>query len=738
MKNTRKNRIQAFLIAIVMVIGVLPVAASAAPGGNFFTLAGSNFKSDITELTTFEFLSGDTIVHDITEMDPNVPSAVLITAENADNKFSPNSNGEMIVTVPSNIKISKVNAEKCESEDVTCYYYASTNQLSFQWKTDAKDHFSATIPIELNAPSTRNDVSGTWVVAVKNKNSQLIVIQPSEKTIDGANRLTATEGILNNHLIYKMGAELPEWKVTRYTGDWYSISYGGQYLNFGSDGGNIRLSGTPQYFLYTTVPTGDQFMAVGSDGNRYYLNNKANNASKGIQASTYDDQCVELYHQLKSTDEGISVKFSANGGNNSNGLNPVFIQRGTSMTLPGYNGSRDGYTFIGWATSGNIRTNTYVPIYQPGATVQIDDEVTFYATWSPNNPEKAQFGIRMSGDIPDEPSQHDPGLYSKQHVYIENTVIKGTWVVDTNAAGKAVEGNHVVNAVTANLKQLPSDDDIKTMYPDYDPATMYVHWYVLKFSGGMWKVDGVVLTRSHKVDVRYDANVATENKSKIKNIPASYKVDDGTGIIIGTGADGKKTNPPEYPEHIFEGWNTKEDGSGQAYESGMAYTANEDVTFYAQWTKIPSYQVTYITGEEERKEYHAGDKVILPEATDKDDCIFAGWFRNGERITGSEFIMPEENVEIKSVYYGPIDVDIISDWNGGNYGTKGTEITLTAIPSVMGDVNLDYAYQWQYQKDGIWVDVEGATEVNMTFGLNEETAKRIWRVIITDAWLHQD
>ena len=249
MKNTRKNRFQALLIAVVMIIGVLPVTASAAPGASFFTFAGARFESDITDLTDFELLSGDTVVSSIAEMNPNSRSAVRITAVNADNKFAPDSKGEMKVTVPGNIRISKGNAEACESNDVTCYFSSTTDQLVFRWKSGAKNEFSAIIPIELNAPATRNDVSGTWVLTVKNKSSKLIVVQPTEKVIDGANRLTAVEGTLYNNAIYRPGTDLPEWKVTRYTGDWYSISYGGRYLNYGSNGGNISLSANPQYFL---------------------------------------------------------------------------------------------------------------------------------------------------------------------------------------------------------------------------------------------------------------------------------------------------------------------------------------------------------------------------------------------------------------------------------------------------------------------------------------------------------
>ena len=617
---------------------------------------------DITDHSSVSYFNENNQTVEPANMDPNQQNRMQIdvTGLPMDNVTAQTA---LTLNIPEYIQ---VNASSVSGADVTANADEANHQIVFNYNGEAKNAFSAIIPIELNAPATRNDVSGTWVLAVKNKSSKLIVVQPTEKVIDGANRLTAVEGTLYNNAIYRPGTDLPEWKVTRYTGDWYSISCGGRYLNYGSNGGNISLSANPQYFLYTTVPTGDQFMAVGKDGSKYYLNNKSNNAGKGIQASTYDDQCVVLYRKMKSAGNEVLVSFSTNGGSASGGLDPVLVPKGTSITLPGYSGTKNGSVFIGWATKENLKINEYVRVYQPGEAVNVDQETAFYAAWSSKNPERAQFGIRMSGDIPDEPAQYDTSAYSKEHVYLDNTVITGKWVVDTNAAGQAVEGNHVVNAVTANLKQLPTDDEIKITYPNYDPATMYVHWYVLKYAGGMWKVDGVILSRSYKADVRYDANVPTESKSLIKNIPASYKADDGTGITIGTGADGKKMNLPAYPEHDFEGWNTMADGSGQNYEPGAAYTVNGSVTFYAQWI-----------------------------------------------VSGQE---------------GPMSISISSDWPEGELGYVGAQITMTA--ELTGFEGKTYSLQWQYSMDGEnWMDVPDANAISYTYILDETTTQYVWRIV---------
>ena len=740
MKNNRSYRLPALLLAAMMVFGILPAAVYAETGSAspVFTLGGEKYIYDATDDARITFASGGQEISSLADLDPT-QAVTMTVAVPAGNALPKDKTGVISISIPENVVVTNDDAAACRGTGVSCTYKSTTNRLEFRWTGTPKEGFTATLPVRASLPASGADVSGTWVLAVKNKNGLIAVIQPEIKDFSGAKRLTAVQGTIVNGAVYRAGTDLPEWKITRSTGDWYTISRGGLYLNFGKNGSDVSLTQTPQYFRYAAYGAGNQFVGYDDKGTRYYLNNKSNTVSNGIQASTYDDQSVALYKELKAAAGTSLVVFNVNNGSADSSLVPISVEKGKAITLPAYRGTRNGYNFLGWATRPNLKFQEYTQVYQPGESFTPgEDEVVVYAAWSSKTPERAQFGIRMSGDIPDEPAQHDASGYSKEHVYIDGTVINGNWVVDTNAAGKPVQGNHVANAVTANLKTLPSDDEIRITYPDYDPEKMYVHWYVLKYSSNMWKVDGVIVPRNNQVDVRYDANVATENKPRIKNIPAAYKADAGTAVTVGSGADGKKMKLPEYPEHIFEGWNTMADGSGQTYEHGAEYTVGESVTFYAQWTKIPTWQVTYTTIEKDSEEHRAGDRVVLPEAEEIENHIFAGWYGNGERIEGPEFLMPEEDVEITSVYYGPIDVEIVSDWAGGRVAARGTKIILTAIASVAGDIDLDYAYQWQYLKDGEWTDVEGATEVQMPFLLDDDTAARIWRVVITDAWPHRD
>jgi uncharacterized repeat protein (TIGR02543 family) len=45
--------------------------------------------------------------------------------------------------------------------------------------------------------------------------------------------------------------------------------------------------------------------------------------------------------------------------------------------------------------------------------------------------------------------------------------------------------------------------------------------------------------------------------------------------------------------YTFVGWNTLANGSGTSYSEGASYTADADLTFYANWTALPTYTISY-------------------------------------------------------------------------------------------------------------------------------------------------
>ncbi|MBS7006968.1 hypothetical protein [Anaerostipes sp.] len=90
----------------------------------------------------------------------------------------------------------------------------------------------------------------------------------------------------------------------------------------------------------------------------------------------------------------------------------------------------------------------------------------------------------------------------------------------------------------------------------------------------------VVLSRVYKIC--YDKN----SKEEVRNMPASadkyWEEDLKLSELTPSEASGN-----------FLAWNTKPDGTGNGYQPGNLYTANEDATLFALW---PRYKVEYLPG----------------------------------------------------------------------------------------------------------------------------------------------
>ncbi len=871
-------RLPAFLLVVIMMVCAITTVTYAVTFGVVVQ------ELNTTATVALSYTSGGKTAGSVADLDPNRENRMILNVSGELLEPVYGAVRQMVYVLPDDVTVTAADAQACTSNQVNCEYKEENSQrkLVFTWKANGGDSLQASLNTTPNAAPTREDVSGNRILVVKNGKSLLNVVMPSMAVIDGANRLTAIEAQNVNGSIYKTGYDFPAWSIRRVSGDWYSISINGKYISFKDNTQNVILSDTPQYFQYTTITTGAQFMYVSTNGTKYYLNNKADRADKGIQASTYDNQSVILYSKKspdvpagtwaivnlntqaalqaaahsnasrvaavtvnaigdnmvisdkditrwtvksvkgepgwytlssngqylsvtadKVTVSGSSAKvfigkdssgniwisdgngaflsnssnanngfsiskgfgnneklafrniyaangnqaaimFSANGGSTAQIPQPIIGEKGQTVQLPDYTGTRTNNEFIGWADIASVKNTVYHRVYQPGEEYTISAGMsTLYAVWSNTAGEKVQFGIRMDGCIPDEPAQYDVSAYSKTKIFVENNTVRAEWKVDTNASGQQIVGNHVDNTVARNVKRLPTDDEIKSIYPDYDPETMYVHWYVMKYGSNLWKVDGIVIKRSHTIKVAYDANVDTENKTNIKNIPLGYTLQEATEITVGEELNGKVKENPTYPGYIFQGWSTTPDGEVE-YQNNDKYLADGETIFYAKWEKIKTYEVKYnITGGPvgamvpETKDYMESETVDVADHTEYDGYIFSGWIdKNGEKVDTS-IAMPGEEMEITGIYYGPIDVDIESDWPDGKAGYKGAKITLTAI--LHGAEGLDCTLQWQYKgADGSWINLPDSNKINITYELNEETSARVWRVLVTDAKPHQD
>ena len=214
-----------------------------------------------------------------------------------------------------------------------------------------------------------------------------------------------------------------------------------------------------------------------------------------------------------------------------------------------------------------------------------------------------QFFIRYDGVAPYEPSTYGTNLYTS-----------GITVDDALYYYQHIYNNS--DAVSANLRKVPTTEQIKKVYGSYDDSKYYIEWYVIKkelagtYSGGYdtgtWHVDGVIRKKTQWT-LRYDANTSDTVNDIIG--AKQYEYDNNVNIKNTQNSNGTQADAvPVRTGYTFAGWNTKADGTGTAFalnntitvgksdyhiyknsaDTGESATNSNDarvVTLYAQWTK---------------------------------------------------------------------------------------------------------------------------------------------------------
>ena len=150
-------------------------------------------------------------------------------------------------------------------------------------------------------------------------------------------------------------------------------------------------------------------------------------------------------------------------------------------------------------------------------------------------------------------------------------------------------------------------------------------------------------------------------------------------VHVSTAYQSEITLPTEPTKtgYTFAGWNTKADGTGDAFAEGTLMGKTK-VSYYAQWD-INQYTISFDTkgGSEVADitvDYGAG--FDLPKNPTKTGYTFAGWFDN-ESCTGTAVELPETMPAKDTTYYAGWTVNQYTITYNGNGGTVA-EVSTTA------------------------------------------------------------
>ncbi len=430
--------------------------------------------------------------------------------------------------------------------------------------------------------------------------------------------------------------KMPDQSVTLYA-QWEINQYEVNYDGNGNTSGQAP-SGPATYDYDEVITVLDNNNTTPYEKTGYTFtgwNTKADgtgNAYTGTETFQMPAENVALYAQWEINQH--EVNYDGNG--NTSGEAPAEsakVNFDQTITVLGNSGAvpfeKTGNTFTGWNTkadgTGDAYTGTGTETFQ-----MPDANVTLYAQWEINQYEVSYDGNgSTSGVAPAESATYD---YNETVTVLANsgaTPYEKTGNTFTGWNTKADGTGDAYKGTGTETFQMPDEN-----------VTLYAQWEINQY------------------EVNYDGNGNTSGEAP--SGPATYDYDEVITVL-----DNNNTTPYEKTGHTFTGWNTKADGTGDAYSGAETFqTPAENVTLYAQW-EINQYEVKYdgngntsgeapaelVSYDYDQPVTVLGNSYAIP--YEKTGYTFTGWNTKvdgtGDAYTGAgteTFKMPDENVTL--------------------------------------------------------------------------------------------
>ena len=370
----------------------------------------------------------------------------------------------------------------------------------------------------------------------------------------------------------------------------------GSYSDSTCTGNNWLFNSNYQWTLTPTQTTKFHIYQIHSDGGTIRGTTYPN---RSVRPALYLDSSV-----LLETGAGTSSNpYKISGGSSSNLEEPIptytvsyNANNGTgapssqtktqnvNLTLSNTAPTRSGYQFIGWNTSSNGTGTSYAS----GAIYSGNSNLTLYAQW------KQIFTISYS-------ASGATGTPSSQ------TKLQGNAV--TLSSTVPTKSGYTFNNWNTSSDGTGTSYAPGATYSADANATLYAQWKQI-------------------YTITYNANGGS-------GVPSNQTKTQGNSVTL-------SSTKPTRSGYKFVNWNTASNGTGTVYNSGATYSANANVTLYAQWTPNTVLIKLSVNGgvlSSKSSFFESGGIIYL----------------NGNNI-------------ISSINYGEtLSSDGLPDWNNTNY-----------------------------------------------------------------------
>ena len=390
--------------------------------------------------------------------------------------------------------------------------------------------------------------------------------------------------------------------------------------------------------------------------------------------------CTTLYDWTQKVDEPVTlyagwtenakatITFDVDDGQPP--VDPVQVTIGTQYTIPGYDGTREGFTFGGWS-DGQIT-------YLEGEQFTVTGDVTLTAVWNELDTFTVTFNTDggsavspqtvYSGSTATEPEADptkaghtfagwftaDGEPFDFQTPITQNTTVYAHWtaiiytVTFDSAGGTAVESQQVAYGSTATEPEEPT----RSSYT---------------FVG--WLLDGARF--SFATPITGDITLVADwsyNQPPVERHTVTFDPANGEKTWTNTVVDGGKLSMtvPVWAGHIFDGWYTS-DGTLFDFDTPV----RDDMTLTAKWRTVANVVIDdseggSFTGIDE--EVDVGDCIKLPDAS-KDGSSLVGWDTDGD---GEADKQPGDSVTIED------DTTLTPVWEDLPDDTQQSHVTIDA------------------------------------------------------------